>query len=143
MAGQQLTPRLQKSLIAAQQFGRSSSSGNLINIELTSNGTILPDGTTSYTRRVLTYTTLSNLTAGGGSGAGGALRGGRQAVLNVSVANFNTTSNWQVLVTGGHVDVVFSAAPVPEPGHVLLICAGVLGLGLLMRRQRDMVAAQG
>jgi hypothetical protein len=101
-----------------------SGAADTIRIELVNDGTLVTDGSTLYTRRVLTYTGLgTNLTEGTFTA------GGPFEVTGLPVA-----AGWQVIVGSGNVDVRFT--PVPEPGAVLGLAAAGLGLAGLVRRAR-------
>jgi hypothetical protein len=60
---------------------------------------------------------------------------------NVTVSNnaayANSVSSWQLQVdpTGSFLQLSIGGTATPEPHHALLIAAGVLGLGLFIRRR--------
>lgn len=114
-------------------FGRDSTT-SIINIQLTNAATdgLNLDGTHTYTRRLATHTSLTNLTTGTYNA------GDVGNPFNVSGTNFAVNSNWIVTVNATSFDVTFSPmTPVPEPGTVFAI--GAAGLGLLgaCRRYRN------
>lgn len=115
------------SLITAAAFGRSNAA-DTIDIELTNDGSLTLDGTTSYTRRLVSYTGLAtNLSNGTYTSS--------SPDFTVAGSNFVATPGWMVLVDTGTLDVTFSGTPTPEPACILLLCGTIMGLGGVIRRR--------
>ncbi len=122
-------------LVTTGALGRDSTS-SIINIQLTNAATdgLNLDGAHTYTRRLATYTSLTNLTTGTYNA------GDAGNPFSVSGTNFAVNNNWIVTVNATSFDVTFSPmSPVPEPGTVLAIGAAGLGLFGAFRRYRNRV----
>ena len=104
-----------RSLIAATNFGRDGQSGSLINIVLTNDVTLPEDKTTVYTRQLLTYSTLTNLTQAGGSGPGGAYVAADNVFNASGLTNFISSARiGRFSSAAANVVIVFTASPEPS-----------------------------
>jgi hypothetical protein len=116
------------SRVIAANFGRDSAS-SVITIFLVSEGganNLVMNGSVTYTRRVATYTSLTNITEGT------YLSTDANNPFAVAGQQFDPGA-WQVIVGGNNIDLVFT--PVPEPVTVFGAAAAGLGLVTLARRR--------
>lgn len=121
-------------LAVAGVLGRQTATDRVtIDIAFAAGGNLDLTGNTTYTRRVATYGSLSNLTPGTYDSSSG--------VFNVTSPSFGVDPGWTVLVgqNGSALDVVFT--PVPEPGAILAVGLAGLGVAGLARRARRRGAA--
>jgi autotransporter-associated beta strand protein len=118
----------------AGTLGRSTAT-DVITIQLVNDGTFAFDPAQTYTRRVATYGSLSNLSMRDYTNPYVAA----DNVFTLSTSGFAAPAWFGVAVVNGNVDVMFGTtqAPVPEPGAVLGLAAiGLTAAGLLRRRVR-------
>ena len=89
---------------------------------------------------LLSTSTTTTIDSGTGVGAG------TMGIASVSFPNSPSYASaitaWSLINNSGTLQLTVSTGPsVPEPGHVMLICAVFLGLGFVVRRRRWMARA--
>jgi len=96
-------------------------------------GSVTLDPNQFYSFTVATTTAGADLTGLTGSVGGGNLLSGTLGTDFASYQTANGASSVQLVANGNNV--FLNLTPIPEPHHILLICVGVLLVGLTIRRR--------
>jgi len=104
----------------------------------------LPTDLTDYTFTIGTVSAPGNLQTNGGAFVGSTYTYGGSSVgpivIDVSSLPAYGSGTFTLMQSGNDLILVANVSPVPEPHHIMLICAGVLLVGYGLRRRWQVAA---